>query len=355
MEPHSALGLIEGYYGRPWSWEARAETIAFLRPHGYRFFLYAPKADAFLRKRWREEHPTDIADKLRALAAHCRALDVCFGVGLSPFELYRNFDADAKDALQRKLSTLDALGVEWLAILFDDMRGDLPDLAETQATIVNWIAARTQAHRLIFCPTYYSDDSVLDRVFGMRPPDYLKSLGKRLDPAIDVFWTGAEVCARAIERAHVDRIADALGRKPFLWDNYPVNDGARMSRFLHVRGFTGRRADIAEGIAGHAVNPALQPVLSRIPALTLAEVYGQGDAYEYGKASERACRAVAGDELGATIAADLLWLQDVGLERLGQQADRLRARYAAFDHLAAREIIGWLDGAYRFEKDLDSA
>ena len=50
------LGLIEGYYGQPWTWEARAEQASFLKAHGYGFFMYAPKADAFLRRRWRELH-----------------------------------------------------------------------------------------------------------------------------------------------------------------------------------------------------------------------------------------------------------------------------------------------------------
>jgi hyaluronoglucosaminidase len=31
------LGIIEGYYGKPWTWAERADTIAFLAPHGYRF------------------------------------------------------------------------------------------------------------------------------------------------------------------------------------------------------------------------------------------------------------------------------------------------------------------------------
>ena len=53
------LGLIEGYYGKLWSWQAREETIAFLKLHGYDFYIYAPKADPYLRKRWREDHPAD--------------------------------------------------------------------------------------------------------------------------------------------------------------------------------------------------------------------------------------------------------------------------------------------------------
>ena len=81
------------------------------------------------------------------------------------------------------------------------------------------------------------------RVFGRRPDHYLEELGTRLDPSIDVFWTGEEVCARALGVGHLARVAGQLGRKPVLWDNYPVNDGKRMSQFLHLRAFTGRPAN----------------------------------------------------------------------------------------------------------------
>ena len=265
------LGLIEGYYGRPWSWADRSETMTVLAGHGYGFFLYAPKADPFLRRRWREPHPAEQAAAIAGFARACHAQGVAFGVGLSPFEIYRAFDDEAKAALADKLARLDDLGVRHLAILFDDMRGDIPDLARKQADILHWVAARTRAARLIVCPTYYSDDGALDLYFGDRPARYLEDFGAALDPAIDIFWTGPEVCSRELSPGHLDRVAAQLGRPPLLWDNYPVNDGPRMSPFLHLRGFTGRPAAIAARTAGHAVNPALQPVLSRIPALTLAE------------------------------------------------------------------------------------
>ena len=51
------LGIIEGFFGRPWSWPERAAAIRFLRPYGYGFYLYAPKADPYLRRRWQEPHP----------------------------------------------------------------------------------------------------------------------------------------------------------------------------------------------------------------------------------------------------------------------------------------------------------
>jgi hyaluronoglucosaminidase len=345
------LGTIEGFYGRPWTWEERADTIAFLAPHGYRFYLYAPKADVYLRRRWKEPHPRDLADNLAKLAAHCRDVGVRFGLGISPFEIFESWDDASREALAAKLAFADELGVRDLAILFDDMRGDLPGLAETQARIVDFAAGRTGADRVIVCPSYYTDDPVLDRVFGPRPEGYVEELGRLLDPKLEIFWTGEEVVTREFSAAHLERVTEQLRRKPFLWDNYPVNDGQRMSQYLHLRGFTGRPPEMADHVAAHGVNPALQAVLTRIPMLTLAERY-RGGGYQYGEATRRAAVEVLGEALGQTLYEDVLFLQDLGLDRLGEREAMLRERYAGQDHSGAREIIAWMDGAYRITDEI---
>src|SRR3546814_3148573 len=120
-----------------------------------------------------------------------------------------------------------------------------------------------------------------------------------------------------------------------------------MSRHLHRRAFTGRPAAIGPHLAGHAVNPASQVTLSAIPMLTLAASYRDGEAYAYGRAFAEAAAEVCGEALGARLVADLLTLQDGGLDDLSEaRRDKLVARYAAFDHPAAREVVGWLSGAY---------
>ena len=77
----AVLGTIEGFFGRPYSWAERGGLMRFLKPHGYDFYLYAPKADPHLRRRWREPHPQEEMAALTAFAADCRAADVRFGVG----------------------------------------------------------------------------------------------------------------------------------------------------------------------------------------------------------------------------------------------------------------------------------
>jgi hypothetical protein len=346
------LGLIEGFFGPVWSWEERHTVMRLLAGHGYRFHLYAPKGDPYLRRRWAEPIPADALARMAAFAADCRAHGVRFGVGLTVLEANQGLDGERLAALTGKVAQLDRIPIDELALLFDDVRGDDPLAAQRQADVVHRCAAATRAGRLLTCPTYYSTDPILDRVFGPRPEGYLADLGRLLDPAVAVFWTGEEVCAREFGLGHLRDVAAILRRPPTLWDNYPVNDGPTMSRFLHLRGFTGRPAALATVIAAHAINPALQPVLGCIPALTLAASYRAADAYRYGAATHAAGRAVLGDCLAGMVLADLRLLEDTGLERLGTRQEQLLARYRSVDHVAAREIVGWLEGRYAVSAEM---
>lgn len=349
----TTLGIIEGFYGPVWNWQERQQLVRALAPHGYGFYLYAPKADAFLRRRWQEPHPPAMAAELADFGRLCRKQGVRFGIGLSPFEIFNCFDDAARTALAAKLELLDRIGIDELAILFDDMHADTPALAQTQADIMHWIRERTQVRYLSICPSYYSDDPVLDRVFGERPAGYLETLGRLLDHDIQVFWTGEEVCSREISPGHLKRVTDQLGRKPVLWDNYPVNDGDRMSRHLHLRAFTGRPAANGAYLSGHGINPALQPTLTTIPAITLAESYRLGSEYQYGHAFLSAAKEVLGRELAEQLRADLLVLQDAGLGRISEEKRQgLMRTYDAYDHPAASEILRWLEGEYQVTDEM---
>ncbi|WP_411816268.1 beta-N-acetylglucosaminidase domain-containing protein [Hyphococcus sp. DH-69] len=341
-----SLGIVEGFFGPRWSPEDRTFVMRYLAESGYRHYLYAPKADQYLRKNWKQPYPKDELAQLKAFASSCRKAGVRFGVGLSPFELYKSFDQTARETLRAKLDELQSLDLDELAIFFDDMRGDLPDLAARQIEIMEFAADHSASKQISFCPTYYSDDAALDRVFGKRPGDYLEALGLGLRPEIDIFWTGEEVCAREISPHHMKEIGTLLRRKPTLWDNYPVNDGPVKSQNLHIRGFTGRPAENKNHIARHMVNPALQPHLSIIPALTLAESYARGGDYKYSEAAYEAAIRYLGQPFATQLKSDLIALNDTGRDRLGAKAETLRAIYAKFDHPAAREILSWLDGKW---------
>lgn len=355
------LGVIEGFYGEPWSWGQRADYAGFLKKQGFSFYIYAPKADVFLRKKWREPFPKVLEEKLAKLSGQCHAAGIEFGVGFSPYEIYLTpFDLEVKKLLQNRIDAFNRIGVDKFCILMDDMKGDLPGLAERQAEIINWITARSNARQFVFCPTYYSLDPALEKLFGKMPAGYFETLGRTLDKKVNMFWTGEMVCSKAYTEEHLRSTCAALGRKPVLWDNYPVNDGPRMCKFLHLRPVTGRPPEIGNWLSAHAVNPMNQAALSKIVLLTLKNSYGQGAAYNPAKAFRKAAAMITCQEMALQLERDLPAFMDKGLDALtGEEKEALKADYTFFLESrenetaeAAREVVDWLSGRYNVTKDL---
>jgi len=358
---NTQIGVIEGFYGKPWSWEERALGAEFLKEHGFSFYIYAPKADVYLRKKWREPFPEGLEEDLTRLSAKCRASGIEFGLGFSPYEIYLSpFNDEVRGLLQNRIDAFNRIGVDKLGILMDDMKGDLPNLAERQIEIVNWIAARSSASQFILCPTYYSLDPVLEKLFGKMPEDYLGKLGRGLDSKVRLFWTGELVCSKSYTEEHLRSAAAFLGRKPFLWDNYPVNDGPRMCKFLHLRPMTGRPSVMGKWLSAHAVNPMNQSELSKIVLLTLKMSYEQGAAYNAEEAFLKAAEAVTCRKMALQLEKNLPDFMDKGLDVLTDEEKRvLRDIYMPylivsdnFTAQAAQEILDWLDGRYIVTKEL---
>ena len=337
-------GVVEGFYGRPWSQQLRLNYAELLLQLGLNSYIYAPKADPFLRKQWQNDWPTDEWRQLRGLARHYATAGLHFGVGLSPFMLYQDYGAAAKRQLQHKIQRLNELEAPLLAVLFDDMPGDQVDLAGRQAEIVADIERWTSAARLLACPTYYSFDPVLERFFGRRPASYWSELGRLLPTAVDLFWTGNEVCSRAILAVDVERARSALGRPLVLWDNYPVNDGAVRSRHLYLDPVAQRQRCPADALRGHFCNPMIQGWCSLPALLGLAQLY----------AGEREIdKSLPASILGATTWAQLQHdsdlFRDQGLEMPEQQRRERVAVYGALPGPAAAEVVRWLRGEDAFD------
>lgn len=337
-------GIIEGFYGKHWSWQDRHSSVEFLAQSGLTTYIYAPKSDAYLRRNWDQPWPLADIEQLAALAGHCRRSGILWGLGLSPFEAYIDYGPQTRERLRRKLAEIDQLKPDVLCILFDDMRGDVPGLAALQARISQDIAAFSCARRIILCPSYYSEDPVLERVFGEMPANYWQDLGRELDLAMDFFWTGDRVCSRSFSRDSVAAISDAMGRPPVIWDNYPVNDGEKMCRLLHLRPFSGRPVGMAQWLRGHIANPMNQAWLSRI-ALCTMPVSGS-ETPDFVTAVRQQCPQV----LARLLERDLGLFNDEGLDAIDAPRQRLLLQeYGAVDHPCASEVSAWLRGAYAFD------
>ena len=274
-------GIVEGFFGPMWSMGHRRRLFAFGAARGMNTYLYAPKDDPYHRKLWRRPYPTAQWRDLLRLIRAAQKSQIDFVYGFHPGEgLYFGDDRAVRMLLRKAQRFYDA-GVRTFAVLFDDIPSRLSDardrrafknsLARAEGTWMAQIMGAQPAHwsgiEWWICPTYYSEDVLLERVFGQFEPEFLETLAQYLPPNIPCLWTGPSVVSKTIALSHVKRITKKIKRPLLLWDNYPVND-LSMANELHIGPLQGRDPRLPEYVYGYLNNPLLQEELSFMPLAT---------------------------------------------------------------------------------------
>ena len=291
-------GVIEGFYGRPWSEGQRLALFARMRGWRLGTYLYAPKDDLKHRLLWREPYDAAELAGLSRLVEGAHAQDVAFAYALAPGLDLRFADEEDAAALRGKVGQVLALGVRTVALLFDDVPRALGDadaarfgsLAAAQADAANRLDAQLRAEgggTLLFCPTDYC--AAMARPTVAASP-YLRELGERLEPGIEVFWTGPDVVSETVDVDGVREAARTLRRKPLLWDNLHAND-YDIAR-VNLGPYQGRPPALRHEVAGILANPNGELAADTVPLATLA-AYLHDDAYEPRTAFLEAVRAWA--------------------------------------------------------------
>jgi len=301
--PHSKAsnflirGVVEGFFGPPWSHKERLKMIKFFPECKFNLYIYAPKDDPFHRERWSEPYPKDQLAKLKALIEAAKQNSIIFCFAISPgLSIHYSRDEDF-EALTEKVEAVRKMGVKWFGLFLDDIPMKLQheedkrafrSLAEAHAHLTNrllkFLRSKDRETVLILCPTKYT---------GISSTPYLKTLGSGTDQDVFIMWTGSTVCSPQITCDHADGFGAALRRKPFIWDNYPVNDYNRFRLFLGpVRG---RSKDLYEHVSGFVSNPMNEAEASKIPLLTIADYLRGPENYDPERSWEKALRKVAGE------------------------------------------------------------
>ncbi len=286
--PVPLRGVIEGFYGPPWSPAARLALLEFVAERSMNAYVYAPKSDPKHRQRWRDAYDADESARFSELARHTGRLGMRFGFALSP-----GLDIDYRDERDRvvlfeKLAPLLDAGVEWVVLALDDIP-NRAGLADDQAELTRWLLGALRDRRpgtqLTLVPTEY---------VGTQPTSYLRGLAAGLPPDVDVMWTGPTVCSPVVRADHARSWAAALaGRRPILWDNYPVNDGT-MERSLHLGPYRGREPDLTDELDGVLCNPMLQAHASHLALATAADFLCAPEHYDPEASWSAALTAVGG-------------------------------------------------------------
>ncbi|MGW5442114.1 beta-N-acetylglucosaminidase domain-containing protein [Streptomyces asiaticus] len=77
-------GVIEGFYGSPWTHAERMDQLAFYGDVKMNTYIYAPKDDPYHREKWREPYPAAKLAELGELVRQATDHHVRFTFAVSP-------------------------------------------------------------------------------------------------------------------------------------------------------------------------------------------------------------------------------------------------------------------------------
>lgn len=260
-------GTVEGFYGQPWSFEARKSQFRFYGDWKMNTYIYGPKDDPYhgFSTQWRDPYPAEEAKQLAELVQVAHENKVNFVWAVHPGRDIQWQDDSDIWACVEKFEMMYALGVRSFAVFFDDIGGE-GARAEMQVKLLNtvnrhFVRAKGDVTPLILCPTQYNK--------AWSGGTYLETLGQGLDEDIMVMWTGDSVCAD-ITKESMEWINAKLGRKAYIWWNWPVADYCRSAHLLLGRTY-GLDPDNGPLYAGFVSNPMDKPEASKIGIFGVAD------------------------------------------------------------------------------------
>uniref|UniRef100_A0A8D1B503 O-GlcNAcase n=1 Tax=Sus scrofa TaxID=9823 RepID=A0A8D1B503_PIG len=226
-------GVVEGFYGRPWVMEQRKELFRRLQKWELNTYLYAPKDDYKHRMFWREMYSVEEA--------------------VSQF------------------------GCRSFALLFDDIDHNMcaadkevfSSFAHAQVSITNEIYQYLgEPETFLFCPTEYCGTFCYPNV-SQSP--YLRTVGEKLLPGIEVLWTGPKVVSKEIPVESIEEVSKIIKRAPVIWDNIHANDYDQKRLFLGP--YKGRSTELIPRLKGVLTNPNCEFEANYVAIHTLATWY----------------------------------------------------------------------------------
>lgn len=304
--PFAVRGVIEGFYGPPWTQQQRLDLISFLAERGMNTFVYAPKDDPLVRHEWREAYTGTELARLSELIARCADHGMTLMYCLSPGLTIKYSSNDDREKLLAKYAAVHELGVTSFGLLLDDIPTRLQhpediaafdDLVHAQQSLISVVFDHLSSDTdFTVCPTQY---------WGYGTEEYITRLGTSIDPRIDLFWTGRAICSPTLDLNDAAAFARSTARPATYWDNYPVNDVA-MGHELHIGPYQGRDPQLFRFATGIIANGMELFEASKIPFATIADFLRDPENYD----AEASWKQAIVDVVGPDNAADFLLFAD---------------------------------------------
>lgn len=280
-------GVVEGFYGTPWSHAARLRQLRFYGENKMNTYIYGPKDDPYHSSpNWRLPYPEKEAAQLQELVKVAKENEVDFVWAIHPGQDIK-WNQEDRDLLLAKFEKMYALGVRSFAVFFDDISGEGTNPAK-QAELLNYIdeyfvKAKPDVTPLVMCPTEYNK-SWSDPAKG-----YLTTLGAKLNPSIQIMWTGDRVISDITKEA-IAWINERIKRPAYIWWNFPVSDYVR--DHLLMGPVYGNDTQIADQMSGFVTNPMEHAEASKIAIYGVASYAWNPEKYDSDKTWKDAIRNI---------------------------------------------------------------
>lgn len=290
----SVRGVIEGYYGNPWSHEDCLDMFEFFDRVKMNTFIYGPKNDAYHKAQWADPYPEEQGRLLSELAVEGLRHKVHFTWAMHPGNEIRG--DNMKKALD-KFNLMYDLGIRRFAVFFDDINAES---VTAQVEYLNYlnrelVKAKPDVAPLIVCPSEYC----ISFAGGWNTSStYLETLGNGLDADIEIMWTGAGVVDMNQKDA-AEWFTRKTGRKPFIWLNYPVTDYGYEGGPLLMSPYEAAATELHTLTTAFCANPMEYYEASKIALMGIGDFTWNPESYDAWNSWEKATAYVMPEHVDA--------------------------------------------------------
>ena len=294
-------GVIEGFYGWPWSLEDRLSYVEFAKRYKLNYYAYGPKSDPYHLSKWNEEYPTNATiteeekklevmtqEDFRNLVTQCNESHINFVWSIHPAMGDQKIDFSSKTSItngitniMKKYDSMYDLGVRQFGLFVDDIdlnvaynaKDDIADMVDTiqkqlyskYGRAYDDLSNGAAVKSLMFVPSYYF------LTFGdsTKNKESIEALSSVHDDVIITF-TG-DGCWSSVKESDAKTFAQRAGRDPLFWWNYSTNDIMDDQLFTDkVDSYYSMNKDV-KSLYGFVSNPMNEAELSKISLFGIAD------------------------------------------------------------------------------------
>ena len=323
-------GIVEGYYGYPYSVEVKKDLMRFMMRYKMNTYLYGAKSDPYHSHYWKDPYPNSLTaqqikngwmsqDMIKDVSKVSHDTKVNFIWAIHPGNDILNSSTVVKDVTD-KFDKMYKLGVRQFAVFVDDvgvpeadqaLATNAQNISNIQKAIekkynVEGAAAADTIKPLHFVPQVYCASFAGT---AEKRQKFFKSL-QAIPSNVVVYTTGWGVWS-VPNQSDFNLINDELGRPGAWWWNYPCNDNAdsrlypmdMYSNFCDMPAVNNNARlprDLNNGL-GIVCNPMQQGEVAKIPIFSAADYAWNTSGFNNMGSWNAAFPAIVGKEKASSL------------------------------------------------------